>query len=107
MPSRVDKLDSLFQKEISNIIMTELDMKKIGFCTVSDVKITGDLSLARVYVSFLGKNYSIQELRKQKGFIRKELSHRLSMRKMPDLDFVLDDTLEKAQRIEDILSKNQ
>ena len=107
MPSRVDKLDSLFQKEISNIIMTELDMKKIGFCTVSDVKITVDLSLARVYVSFLGKNYSIQELRKQKGFIRKELSHRLSMRKMPDLEFVLDDTLEKAQRIEDILSKNQ
>ena len=107
MPSRVDKLDSLFQKEISNIIMTELDMKKIGFCTVPDVKITGDLSLARVYVSFLGKNYSIQELRKQKGFIRKELSHRLSMRKMPDLEFVLDDTLEKAQRIEDILSKNQ
>ena len=87
--------------------MTELDMKKIGFCTVSYVKITGDLSLARVYVSFLGKNYSIQELRKQKGFIRKELSHRLSMRKMPDLEFVLDDTLEKAQRIEDILSKNQ
>ena len=107
MPSRVDKLDSLFQKEISNIIMTELDMKKIGFYTVSDVKITGDLSLDRVYVSFLGKNYSIQELRKQKGFIRKELSHRLSMRKMPDLEFVLDDTLEKAQRIEDILSKNQ
>lgn len=107
MPSRVDKLDSLFQKEISNIIMFELDTKKIGFCTVSDVKITSDLSLARVYVSFLGKNHNIQELRKQRGFVRRELAHRLSMRKIPEIEFVLDETLEKAQRIEEIIAKNE
>lgn len=108
---RIDRLESIFFKEISSIVQFELNDPKIGFATVSDVKISPDLNNARVYVSFLGKNYAkrdgIEALRRSKGYIKTELAHRIKIRKIPDLEFVVDDSLEKAQRIEDIINKNK
>ena len=97
--SRVDKLDSLLQKEISSIIQFDLNNPEIGFVTVSEVRVSPDLSKARVYVSFFGKNYGIAALKKSKGFVRSELAKRLKLRKIPDIEFVVDDTLEKVDRI--------
>ena len=104
---RTDRLDSIFLKEISSIIQFDLTNSEIGFATVSEVKISPDLSNAKVYVSFLGpkKDTSIEALRRCKGFIKKELAHRVHIRKIPDLEFIIDDSLEKAQRIEDIINK--
>lgn len=108
---RTDRLDSLLQKEISNIIQFDLNDPKIGFATVSEVHITPDLNNAKVFVSFLGKNYKkrdgIEALKRSKGYIKTELAHRIHIRKIPDLEFVVDDSLDKAQRIEDILKNNK
>lgn len=109
--SRTDKLNSLFQKEISTILMQDLNDPKLGFATVSEVKTSGDLSSARVYVSFLGKNYKkrdgLDALNRSKGFIKSQLAKRLNMRKIPDLIFVVDDSIDKAMRIEEITSKDK
>lgn len=108
---RTDRLDSLFLKEISSIIQFDLNDPKIGFATVSEVKISPDLSLAKVYVSFFGKNYKkrdgIEALRRAKGFIKTELAHRIKIRKIPDLEFIVDDSLDKAEHIESIINKNK
>ena len=106
---RTDRLDSLFRKEISSIIQFELTNSEIGFATVSEVKIAPDLSVAKVYVSFLGpkKDSSIEALKRCKGYIKRELAHRISIRKIPDLEFIIDDSLERAQHIEDIINKNK
>ena len=101
--SRVDKLDSILQKEISSIIQFDLNNPEIGFVTVSEVRLSPDLSKARVYVSFFGKNYEVAALKKSKGYIKSELAKRLKMRKIPDLEFVVDDTLEKVDRINEIV----
>lgn len=105
---RTDRLDSLFQKEIQSIIQFDLTNSEIGFATVSEVKISPDLSQARIYISFLGpkKENSIEAIRRCKGYIKKELAHRISIRKIPDLEFVVDDSLEKAEHIEEIIRKN-
>ena len=103
---RVDRLDSIIQKELSNIIMFDLDSKEIGFCTVTEVRLTGDLSIARVYVSFMGKNYNVQALNKHKAYIRKELAHRLTIRKVPELEFIVDDTLDRVERISEIAKRS-
>ncbi len=100
---RTDKLDSILQKEISSIIQFDLNDPEVGFATVQEVRITPDLSKAKVYVSFFGKNYGIAALKRSKGFIRSELAHRLKMRKIPELEFVVDDTLDKVERIEEIV----
>ena len=105
--SRVEKLDSILMKEISGIIQFDLNDPEVGFCTVSEVRLTGDLSKARVYVSFFGKNYGIAALKRSKGFIKSELAKRLKMKKIPDLEFVVDDTLDKVSRIEEIVGKDR
>ncbi|MFQ8581310.1 MAG: 30S ribosome-binding factor RbfA, partial [Holdemania massiliensis] len=68
-----------------------------------------DYSYATIYVSFLGKEErkqaGLKALNRAKGFIRSELGKRLSIRKVPDLIFKLDDSLEKGERIESIISK--
>lgn len=103
--SRTNKLDSLLQREISSIIQFDLNNPEIGFVTVSEVRVSPDLSRAKVYVSFFGKNYEIAALKKSKGFIKTELSKRLKLRKIPDIEFVVDDTLEKVDRIHEIANK--
>lgn len=101
--NRVDKLDSLLLKEISSIIEFDLNNPEIGFVTVSEVRVLPDLSKAKVYVSFFGKNYKIAALKKAKGYIKSELAKRLKLRKIPDIEFVVDDTLEKVDRINKIV----
>ena len=107
--ARVDKLDSILMKEISTIILQDINDPKLGFPTVTEVDVAPDLNTAKVFVSFLGKNYKkrdgIEALRKAKGYIKSQLAKRLKMRKIPDLHFVVDDTLDKAERMEEILSK--
>ena len=105
--ARTDKLDSLLQKEISSIIEFDLNNPEIGFVTVSEVRVSSDLSKAKVYVSFFGKNYEVAALKKSKGFIKSELAKRIKLRKIPDLEFVVDDTLQKVSRIEKIVNHNK
>ncbi|MBQ0036841.1 MAG: 30S ribosome-binding factor RbfA [Firmicutes bacterium] len=109
--ARTDKLDSIFMKELSIIISQEINDPKLGFPTVTDVKIAPDLSVAKVYVSFLGKNYmkrdGLDALRRAKGYIKTELAHRVKIRRIPDLDFVVDDTLDKASRIEELIKNSK
>lgn len=108
MPN-IKKVDSILMREISMIISKELNDPLLGFPTVTEVDLAPDYSVAKVYVSFLGKNYKkrdgLEALRRAKGHIKSLLAKRVQMRKIPDLTFVVDDTLDKATRIEEILSK--
>ncbi len=104
---RVEKLDSLLLKEISHIIQFDLNNPEVGFCTVSEVRLTNDLSKARVYVSFFGNNYGIAALKKSKGYIKTLLSKRIKIRKIPDIEFLVDDTLDKVERIEEIVNNDK
>ena len=109
MSHRLAKIEAMMLKEISNIISFELKDPHIGFITISEVRVTSDLSYAKVYVSFLGKKErnekGLKTLNKAKGFIKSELAKNLSLRKIPELTFVLDESLEKARRIEDIIER--
>lgn len=104
---RVEKLDSILMKEISSIIQFDLNNPDVGFCTVSEVKLSNDLSKAKVYVSFFGNNYGIAALKRSKGFIKSTLAKRIKMRKIPDIEFVVDDSLERVSRIEEIINNDK
>lgn len=104
---RVEKLDSILMKEISSIIQFDLNNPDVGFCTVSEVKLSNDLSKAKVYVSFFGNNYGIAALKRSKGFIKSTLAKRLKMRKIPDIEFIVDDSLERVSRIEEIINNDK
>lgn len=107
MASKVDRLEQIIKKEISTIIQFEMKDHKIGFVTVTDVRLTNDLSLAKIYVNFLGgeqKNEAgLKILEKSKGFMRSSLAKKLTIRKVPELRFLIDTSLEEGNRIEQIL----
>lgn len=107
MGIKKERIENVIRKEISEIIQFKVKDPKIGFVTVSDVRVTNDYSYAKVYVSFLGKEErkeaGMNALNKSKGFIRSELSKILTTYKVPALIFEHDTTLEKGNRIEKIL----
>ena len=109
MSVRLEKINAMLLKEISSIVRLELKDPHVGFVTISEVKVTNDLSYAKVYVSFLGKEErnaaGLKSLDRAKGFIRSELAKRIKLRKVPELTFVLDKSLENAKRIEDIIER--
>lgn len=104
---KTERMDHILMREISNILQFELKNPKLGFVTVTDVQCTKDLSLAKVYVSFLGKQdrneAGLRVLNQSKGFIRSNLAKKIKIRKMPDLIFVQDTSLEQGNKIEKIL----
>lgn len=107
MSLKQERLDMILQREISKILQFELKNPKLGFVTVTDVQCTKDLSLAKVYVSFLGKqernDAGMKVLNHSKGYIRSNLAKKIKIRKMPDIQFIQDTSLEKGNRIEKIL----
>lgn len=107
MSVKSEKVANIIQKEITHILQHSLKDPKIGFVTITDVIVTNDLSLAKVYVSFLGQKEreeaGMKALARSKGFIRSELAKFLSMRKVCDLQFFIDESLKKGNHIEEII----
>ena len=108
MANRTERIQSIIAKNITEIIAYEVKNPHIGFVTVSEVKVSTDFSYAKVYVSFLTSKHpekNLEELNKTKGFIRSSLAKKLDIRKTPEISFVLDETYEKAERIEELIKK--
>ena len=100
-----EKLAVDIQRYISEIIQFEMGHINVGMVTVTKVKVSDDNSWAKVYVSFLDKDREkkLENLKNAKWLIRSELAKRLTIRKTPDLNFVLDDSYQKGEHIEQII----
>lgn len=111
MVLKKDKMNGIIQRELSQILQTEVRDRDIGFCTITAVDTTNDVSLAKIYVTFLGKGFSnakgMEALERSKGFIRSLLAKRLTSRKVPELKFILDTSLEYGNKIETIIDDLQ
>lgn len=107
MVLKKDKINGIIQRELTQILQMEVKDPKIGFCTITAVDVTKDLSIAKIYVTFLGKDYKkrdgLEALKRSKGFIRSILAKRLTIRKVPELIFLLDESLEYGNKIEGII----
>ena len=107
MVLKKEKVSGIIQRELSQILQMEVRDPKIGFCTITAVDLTNDLSIAKIYVTFLGKDFDtckgMQALERSKGFIRSLLAKRLTIRKVPELHFVNDTSLQYGNKIEKII----
>lgn len=100
-----EKLAVDIQRYISEIIQFELKHVDLGLVTVTKVKVSDDNSWAKVYVSFLDKDIGtkLERLRENKWIVRNELAKRLTIRKTPDINFVIDDSYQRGENIEEII----
>lgn len=107
MSVKIDRLNNMFVEEISRIIHSEIKDKDIGFVTITDARITNDLSYAKVYITSLDNDRDkvLKALNKASGFIRAMLCERIMIRKMPEIHFVYDDSIEYGKKIEDIIER--
>lgn len=107
MSVKIDRLNNTFMEEISKIIHDELKDKDINFVTITDVKITNDLSFAKVYFTSLDDDRKkvLNALNKASGFIRSELCNRVKIRKMPEINFVYDESIDYGKKIENIIER--
>jgi len=108
MSIRTDKVSSLLQRELSAIFEKELP-RSGPLVTVTEVRITADLGIARVYVSVIGteaqRGEVMEYLHAENKMIRKTLSSRIrhQFRRIPELEFYEDRLFEQANRIEQLL----
>ncbi|NPA39551.1 MAG: 30S ribosome-binding factor RbfA [Thermodesulfobacteria bacterium] len=108
MRYRAEKLASLIQREITDIIMNELrDPVFKQFISITEVKLEADLRKAIVYFRVYGGDEKQVEkaLSKAKGYIKKLLGERIVVKFMPDIEFRLDDRVEKEKRLEELFAK--
>ena len=108
---RAHRVAEQIKKELADLFQKEVKDPRIGFATVTAVKVSGDLQQATVYISILGDEAQKQEtmvgLERAKGFIRSEIGKRLALRHTPEVIFKLDESIEHGARIAQILRQLQ
>ncbi len=106
---RQDQLGVVIGHELIDLIRTRMKDPRIGFASITDVKVSSDLRQAKVYVSVMGteeeQKLSLASLNKATGFLRHELAQRLTIRHTPELSFRLDQSIERGVHLIDLLNK--
>jgi len=109
MSTRTDKFRTLIKKEVSRIIREDVSDPRIGFISITDVDISPDLRNAKVFVSILGeseqKTKAMDGLTSATGFIKGRLGEIIKGRVVPDLQFILDNSLERGSKVLSLISK--
>lgn len=109
MSVRMEKVASLVKHELSTVLQREFSEVTTSFVTVTEVRMTADLKTARVYVSVFGdtetKKKTMQQLDEEKAHIRSALGSHIRLKFTPSLEFFIDDTLDQAEAIDNLLKR--
>ena len=109
MKIRPERVAQRIRREIADILEHRLRDPRLGsLISVTDVEVTPDLSLARVYVSVLDaetRERVLAILATAAGFVRHELTPRLGLREVPEIRFLLDTSIDRGARVEDLLRR--
>ncbi len=110
MPSdRMRRVDEAVRQVLTDAVAQDLQDPRIGFVTMTSVKTTSDLRQARVYVSVLGDETqradTLAGLRSAHGALQRRLARELRMKRTPTLEFLYDDTTDRAMRVEELLDR--
>ncbi|RQW84655.1 MAG: 30S ribosome-binding factor RbfA [Methylococcus sp.] len=105
--NRSDRVAAQIQREIADLLRIEVKDAELGMVTLSDVELSRDLAVAKLYVSFLGgqipANQCIKKLNARVPELRHELGKRIRIRVLPELRFVYDDSIERGMRMDSLL----
>jgi ribosome-binding factor A len=104
MTRRVQRLNNLIRHEISELLQRQVKDPRLGiFIAVTEVSISPDLRHAMIFVSHMGsaeeKQETMSALASASGFFRRELAKRLRLRRIPELSFQWDDSIERGAHL--------
>ena len=108
---RAERVGGLIQKELSELLVTKIKDPRLVLVTITEVKVTDDLRSAHVYFSVVEGQERRQEVvegfESAVGYLKRRLSHRLALRRVPELAFVYDKSFDQAAAVERIFKTIQ
>jgi ribosome-binding factor A len=106
-PARLRRIAEQIQRELSEILRSELKDPGVGMITITDVEVSADLAHAKVFFTTLGDAESLARtqggLRRAAGFLRSSLGHRLRIHNTPELHFAYDASVEQGVRLSQLI----
>ncbi len=109
MSIRTERVASLIKEEIGALLVREYNDPAFGFITVTDVTMTPDLRIARVYFSVFAKpdvqKQTMAMLEEERGRIRSLVGSKMKIRFIPELQFFLDGTQDRVERLNKIFKE--
>jgi ribosome-binding factor A len=107
--SRPDRVGDQIRAEVADLLARELQDPGLGFVTVTRVRVTADLQIARIYYTSLGderaRRATRSALERATPFIRRQIGSRLRLRRVPEIQFVFDESVEQQERLERLLQE--
>ena len=107
--SRADRVSGLIQETLSDLLNKSIHDPRLQMITITKVKMSADLKLARIYFAIYGDDKKSEDAAKgfesARGFIKRILAPKLGLRYMPDLKFFYDDSLDYGSHIDQLLEK--
>lgn len=111
MSRRIDRVEEACKEELSEIIQRELKDPRVGFVTITCVKVSADLRHARVYVSILGNDQEVEEslagLESARGYLRGLLGKHLRLKYLPEIEFIHEHVAEEALRLDELMKQEK
>lgn len=105
---RIQRVNEQIKREVARLLVGEVKDPRVGPVTVTRVSAAPDLTLARIFVQLMGdedeRRTTLEGLNAATPFIRSALGDRIKMRRVPELRFERDESLEHAMRIEELLA---
>jgi ribosome-binding factor A len=105
---RTERLGTELQRELAELLRDKVKDPRLGMVTVQEVRVSRDLSHAKVYFTCMGDDPKGTEKllnRKLAGFLRHELAHRIHTRTMAQLHFVYDESIERGEHLADLIER--
>jgi ribosome-binding factor A len=105
--TRADRVSGLIQEILSNLLKKDIHDPRLKMVTITNVKMSRDLRIARIYFSIYGGENKAEAaangFESARGFIKRSLARRLGLRYMPDLTFFYDESFDYGTHIEELL----
>ncbi|VEP16521.1 Ribosome-binding factor A [Hyella patelloides LEGE 07179] len=108
---RVSRVSSLIKREVSQMLLNGIKDDRVGagMVSITDIDLSGDLQHATIFVSIYGteeaKEETMEGLKASEGFVRKELGHRIRLRRSPEITFLEDSSLERGDKMVHLLNQ--
>jgi len=106
---RRDKVSDLVREEVARLLQMEVHDARLGFVTVTDVRMSADLKHARVFVSLMSsgpaRQHALEALDAVRSFVRRRLGQTLRLRYTPEIVFALDTSIEYGARIDTLIEQ--
>ncbi len=107
--TRTERVSDALQKELASLIRQHVRDPRVGMLSVTDVNVTRDLAIAKVYVAFVGERsqqqieQGLEALNGAAGYLRKLLASSIALRATPKLSFFYDETGQRSQHLDALI----